>query len=159
MHFQAESLVRDGIDEQWTILGYWWNVAFILFFFVTPILLVISEESENNWSLAHFMIPTSISWVLLLLTYALIRKSSFKFLKKVKNLHITQQTYSKQRIYTQMGHPKGRITSHCSGYTIEQFENRTLLYIIYALLWGYVGIILKAYVFDMLISLKIMSKD
>ena len=78
----------------------WWNIAFILIFFCTPTLLIVNEEKEYKWTMAQFMIPTTVAWVLLVINYLIIRRKIHQYLKKVKNLHVTLPNYNKLRAYT-----------------------------------------------------------
>lgn len=147
MHFQAQSLVRDSHDEQWHVFGVWANLAFFLTFIVLPILLIVNEEQDLGLSPRILFIPTTIDWVLLMVSLVVIFRKINKYHKVVTSLHLTQRQY--QGGFS-AGTPMGRNTAHCTKYKKSQFTVRFLISLIWALLSAYFGFFLKIYVFDWL---------
>lgn len=157
MHFQCQSVVQDAIDDQWHLLGIWWNAAFVLVFFVTPIILVVNEEKEFKWPMSVLMVPTSFAWLLLIVTMFMINQKATKYHQRVSNLHLTSSNYKSNSMMTQMGQPRGRITAHCSVYKVEAFKSRMLSMIANSCILCYLGVILKVYVFDILNTYEILA--
>ena len=145
MHFQAKSIVLDCIDDQWHIFGLWWNLAFLLLFLVTPILLIVNEERELDLSARILFIPTTISWFALIITLAIIKRKINMYHKRVVSLDQSQQGQPGVP-----GTPRGRNTTHCTHFTKTQFTIRFLISLVWSLLWLYFGVFVKVYAFDWL---------
>ena len=76
----------DAIDDQWHIFGLWWNLAFLLLFLATPILLIINEERELDLSPRILFIPTTVSWLSLMITLMIIKRKINMYHRLVINL-------------------------------------------------------------------------
>ena len=93
MHFQSESLRRDSGDEQWAILNSWWNMTMVLLLFVTPILMICSEESSESFELYIILTPITVAWFFLFIAYYMIRSQVKRYFSKVFRLMETNQAF------------------------------------------------------------------
>lgn len=151
MHFQSESLRRDSGDEQWAILNSWWNMTMVLLLFVTPILMICSEESSESFELYIILTPITVAWFFLFIAYYMIRSQVKRYFTKVFRLMETNQAFKQNQTLKKMGQPIGRLTKHCKKYTIEDFQVRFLENFVIIMLSGYFGVFLKVYIFDLLL--------
>lgn len=151
MHFQAKSIMQDSKEEQWHIFGVWWNFAFVLYFIVTPVLLMVNERQQQAWPLYILLIPCLLAWVLLICTYFLIQRKINHSLATV--LALTQvKTYK-------AGTPRGRNTQHCGLYTAHDFTVRFLKFLIWSLIYFQFAVYLKVYLLDLLTAAEAMRAE
>lgn len=93
MHFQAKSLAMDCKDEQWYIFGVWWRGAFVMYFVVTPIMLIFSYSNKEPWPTFVLFIPCLVSWLGLLLAQVKISLYVKSSLAHIRRLHLSNKLY------------------------------------------------------------------
>lgn len=131
----------------------------ILLLFVTPVLMICSEESKEPFALYVLLMPMTVAWALLLVAYCLVRNKVKAYYTKVQHLMETNPTFKQNATLQKIGAPVGRLTKHCRQYRLQDFEVRFLENFILVMLFAYFGVFLKVYIFDLLLPELAESDD